>query len=80
MTTDPDRSTTQSNKYYRTNLERGTSVYSPVREVVAQSSLATSLSSQCRGKNSPTPPPPEDNMVAHMKLPTFEGVGDEDMD
>ena len=51
-----------------------------VREEAAQISPATPISNQRRGKNSPTPPPPEDDMVAHMKLPTFKGVGDEDME
>ena len=45
-----------------------------------QSPLATPLSSQRRGKNLPTPPSPEDDMVVHRKLPAFKGVGDEDMD
>ena len=45
------------------------------------SPLTTPSSSQHKGKNSPTPPPlPEEDMVAHMKLPTFKGVGDKDMD
>ena len=38
-------------------------------------------SSQHKGKNLPTPLPPlEEDMATHMKLPTFKGVGDEDMD
>ena len=27
-----------------------------------------------------TPPPPDSDMVVHLKLPTFKGVEDEDMD
>ena len=43
---------------------------------------ATPQSSSHRGKTSPTPPPPppKGDMAAHMKLHTFKGVGDEDMD
>ena len=49
--------------------------------MVAQSPLATPPSSPCKGKSSPIPPPPSDNdMAAHLKLPTFKGVGDDDMD
>ena len=70
---------TQSRKYYQTNLEGGRFVYIPVG-VVAQSPPATPLSNQHRGKNSPTPQPPEDDMATHMKLPTFKSVGDEDME
>ena len=71
----------QKEKYYRTNLEGDRSVYSLVREAVAQNPPGTPLLNQHRGKNSPAPPPsPEDHMVAHMKFLTFKGVGDEDMD
>ena len=80
MTSDLDESTTQSGKYYQTNQEGGRSVYNPVREAAAQIPLATPLLNQRRGKNSPTPPPPEDDMVAHMKLIAFKVVGDEDME
>ena len=52
-----------------------------VREEATQIAPDTPLSNQHRGKNSPTPPPPlEDDMAAHMKFPSFKGVGDEDMD
>ena len=80
MTSDIDGNTTQSGKYYRTNQEVDRSIYSPVREAVLQSPPATPLSNQRRGKNSPTPPPPEGDVATHMKFPTFKGVGDEDMD
>ena len=80
MTSDLDRITMWSGKYYRANLEGDRFVYSPVREVASQSPLATPHCNQPRGKSSPTPPPLEDDMDAHMKLPTFKGVGDEDMD
>ena len=80
MTSDLDRSTTRSGKYYKTNLEGDIVVYTLVREAASKSPPATPLSNQPRGKNSPTPPPPEDDMAAHMKLSTFKGVGDEYMD
>ena len=80
MTSDLDESTTRSGKYYWINLEGDRSVYNPVSEATAQSPPATPLSNQRRGKNSPTPPPLEDDMVTHMKFLTFKGVGDEDMD
>ena len=70
----------QSGKYYRTNLEGDRLVYSPVREEASQTPPTTPLSNQPRAKNSPTPPPPEDDMATHMNLSTFKGVGDEDMD
>ena len=81
MTSDLENSTTRSGKYYRTNQEGDRSIYSPVRESSSQSRPTTPLSNQHRGKNSPTPlPPPEDDMAMHMNLPTFNIVGDEDMD
>ena len=67
-------------------------VYSPLRESsdlnqggVVQgvtSSPDTPESNPHKGKNSPTPPSPplEDDMATHMNLPTFKGIGDEDMD
>ena len=81
MTSDPDKSTTRSGKYYRTNLEGGIFVYIPLREMATQIPPATLSSRPHKGKNSPIPPPPSDSdMAAHLKLPTFKGVGDEDMD
>ena len=48
---------------------------------VGTSPLATPYLSQHKGKKSPTPMPLlEEDMATHMKLPTFKGVGDEDMD
>ena len=43
---------------------------------------ATPTSNPHKCNNSSTPPlsPPEDDMATHIKLPTFKGVGDEDMD
>jgi len=69
----------RSGKYYRTNQEGDRATYSPIRNFVAFNRPSTPPSSSHRGKNSP-PPPPTDDMVAHLKLPTFKGVGDEDMD
>ena len=69
----------RSGKYYRTNQEGDQSVYSLVRNSVVHNSPSTPPLNPHRGKNSP-PPPPEDDMASHMKLPTFKGVGDEDMD
>ena len=84
MTSDQSDSTTRSGKYYRVNREGVRSVYIPLREPpthAGTSPPATPSSSQHKGKNSPTPPPlPEEDMATHMKLPTFKGVGDEDMD
>ena len=60
------------------------SLYIPLREPVAHvgtSPTATPYLSQHKGKNSPTPlPQAEEYMATHMKLPTFKGVGDKDMD
>ena len=80
MSSDQSEGRMCSAKYFRTNQEGDRFVYSLVREVASQSAPATPLSNQPRGKNSPTPPPLEGDMAAHMKLPTFKGVGDEDMD
>ena len=81
MTSDPDESTTHSGKYYRTNLEGGKSIYSLLQETAAQSPPATPPSRPHKGKSPPAaPPPPDNDMAAHLKLPTFKGVGDEDMD
>ena len=81
MTSYLDGSTTRSGKYYRTNLEGDRLVYSLVKEVASQIPLATLLSNNPKGKNSPTPlPPPKENMAAHMKFLTFKHVGDEDVD
>ena len=42
---------------------------------------ATSPPRPRKGKNLPIPPPSLDSdMATHLKLPTFKGVGDEDMD
>lgn len=69
----------RSGKYYRTNEEGDRYIYILVRNCSMHSPPSTPLSSPRRGKNSP-PTPPEDDMAIHMKLPTFKGVGDEDMD
>ena len=74
MTSDLDGSATRSGKYYRTNLDRGRAAYSPVKE------LATSPPRARGGKNSPIMSSLDNDMAAHLKLPTFKGVGDEDMD
>ena len=70
----------RSGKYYRTNQEGDRYVYSPVRNSTAHSPPTTLPSTQLRGKNPPIPPPLEDEIASHMKLPTFKGVGDEDID
>ena len=74
MTSDPDESATRSGKYYQTNLDRVRATYSPVKE------LATSPPKACKGKNSPITSSLDSDMATHLKLPTFKGVGDEDMD
>ena len=80
MRSDQSKGTTRSKKYYRTNKEGDRSIYSLVRDSATHSPPTTPPSTQHRGNNSPIPPPPEDEMASHMKLPTFKGVGDEDMD
>ena len=80
MSSDQSEGTTGSGKYYKTNKEGDISVYSLVRNSTAHSPPTTPPSTPHRGKNSPVPPPPEDKMASHMKLPTFKGVGDKDMD
>ena len=74
MTLDLEGSATCSGKYYLTNLDGGRAAYSPVKE------LATSPPRACRGKNEPTTSSLDSDMAAHLKLPTFKGAGDEDMD
>ena len=74
MTSDPDMSATHSGKYYQTNLDGGRAAYSPVKEP------ATSPPRARRGKNSPITSSLDSDMAAHLKLPTFKGSGDEDMD
>ena len=73
MTSDLDGIATRSGKYYRTKLDGGRAGYSPVKEP------ATSPPRARRGKNSPITSSLDSDMVAHLKLPTFKGVGDEDM-
>ena len=81
MTSDLDRSATRSGKYYRTNLDGGRSAYNLLQEPTARDPPATQPPRPHKGKNSPIPPPPlNSDMAAHLKLPTFKGVGDEDMD
>ena len=81
MTSDLDGSATRSGKYYQTNLDRGRSSYNPLQEPATQYPPVTSPPRPHKGKNSPIPPPPlNSDMVAHLKLPTLKGVGDEDMD
>ena len=81
MTSDLDESSTRSGKYYRTNLDGGRSAYNPFQELAMQDPPATSPPRPRKGKNSPIPLPSLDSdMAAHLKLPTFKGVGDEDMD
>ena len=74
MTSDPEKSATRSGKYYRTKLDRGRDAYSPVKEP------DTSPPRAHKGKNSPITSSLDSDMAAHLKLPTFKGVGDEDMD
>ena len=75
MTSDLNKSATRKGKYYRTNLDGGRSTYNPLQEP------ATSPPRSHKGKNSPIQPPSLDSdMAAHLKLPTFKGLGDEDMD
>ena len=74
MTSDPDGSVTRSGKYYWTNLDGGRAAYSLVKELTTSPPMAR------RGKNSPITSSLNSDMAAHMKLPTFKGVGDEDMD
>ena len=81
MTLDLDGSTTRSGKYYRTNLDGGRSAYNLLQELAAQDPPDTPPSRPQKGKNSPIPPTPlNSDMAAHLKLPTFRGVEDEDMD
>ena len=81
MTSDLDGSTTCSGKYYQTNLDGGRSTYNPLQEPATQDPPATSPPRPCKGKDVHIPPPSLDSdMAAHLKLPTFKGVGDEDMD
>ena len=80
MSSDQSEGTTWSGKYYRTNQEGDGSVYSLVRDSAVHSPPTTPPSNQHRGKNSPVPPPPEHEMASHMKLLTFKGIGDKDMD
>ena len=75
MNSDQNEGTTRSGKYYRTNKEGDRATYSPARDFA----MFNPPSNSHRGKNSP-PPPLADNMAAHLKLPTFKGAGDEDMD
>ena len=79
MISNLEKSTMWSSKYYRTNLEGDRSIYSPLEGIVAQSPPATPYSEPHKGKTLPETPPEED-MAAHLKLPTFKGAGDEDMD
>ena len=74
MTLDPDGSATRSGKYYQTNLDEGRAAYSPFKEP------ATSPPRARRGNNSPITSSLDSDMDAHLKIPTFKGVGDEDMD
>ena len=81
MTSDLDRSATCSGKYYWNKLDGGISTYNLLRELATQDPPATPLPKQHRGKKSLIPlPPPDSGMAAHQRLPTFKGVGDEDMD
>ena len=81
MTSNLDGSANRSGKYYRTNLDEGRSTYNPLSEPTVHDPPAASPPRTCKGKNFHVPPPPLDNdMVVHLKLPTFKGVGDEDMD
>ena len=81
MTSDLDGSATHSGKYYWTNLNGGRSAYNLLQEPASQYPSATPPPKPHKGKNSPIPPPPlNSDMAAHLKLPTFKGVGDEDMD
>ena len=49
--------------------------------MVAQDPPTTPPSRPHKGKNSPIPPlPPNSDIDVHLRLPTFKGVGDEDMD
>lgn len=83
-----------SGKYYRANQRGDKSIYSPLRNLpnndtksieatlARGSPPATPQSNLCKGRTYPTPPSPpaEEDMAAHMKLPTIKGVGDEDME
>ena len=85
-------STTRSRKYYCINQKGERVAYIPLRDSSnleeneathgAGSPPAMSYSNSRRTQTSPTPPPTPrvDDMVAHMKLPTFRGVWNEDMD
>ena len=74
MTFDPNGSATHSGKYYQNNLDGGRAAYSPVKEPAASPPRA------CKGKNFPITSSLDSDMATHFKLPTFKGVGDEDMD
>ena len=81
MTSDIDGSETHSGKYYRTKLDEGRFAYNPLPKPAVQDPPSTLAPWPRKGKNSPIPPPSLDSdMAAHLKLPTFKGVGDEDMD
>ena len=77
MTSNLNKSTMRSSNYYRANLEGDRSVYSPLEGIVVQSP-PTPPSGSHKGRTS-SGTPPEEDMVAHLKLPTFKGVGDEDI-
>ena len=80
MTSVLDGSTTRSGKYYETNLDGGRSTYNPFQEPTTNDPSVLSPPQTCKGKNLSEPPPFLDSdMVAHLKLPTFKGVGEEDM-
>ena len=68
-----------SGKYYRTNQEGDKSVYSPLKRAAMQSSPVTPTSEPQKNKTSPETPL-EGDMAVHLKLPTFKGAADEDMD
>lgn len=82
----------RNGQYYRVNQKGDRYVYIPLRNSLdlngsgatgaENSSPVTPPSNSRRGKNPPIPPSPPlvDDMDMHMKLPTFKGVGDEDMD
>ena len=69
-----EESTTQSSRYYQTNPEKNHSVFSLPRRATIQGSSGSQ-----EGKPS-TRALLEGDMNIHLKLPTFKGVADEDMD
>ena len=79
MSASLDESKTWSGKYYRANQENDHSTCSPLRRETTQGFPVTPTSDS-REKKPSTNTSLEKDMVVHLKLPTFKGATDEDMD